>query len=185
MSEGVPESLSAGPLALAVALGGFSDSEGEQLAALAPPAAPAAAAARAEAANTAALVQHAVAVVHQVLAAWHAPDYDLEPHAEQLASVCFALQSVVGRGRLAAADERALFDSAVALWDAAIVALPASPVLCAGLEGMAGDLYAVVADSRCGWAEASVKRVGSARGCWAAGDRGFNSSSGHRQAAAS
>lgn len=144
----LPESPLACPLALAMALGGFSDSEGgEQLAAPAPLAA---AAARPEA-GSAALVQHAATLVHQVLDAWQAPGHDPEPHAEQLASVCFALQSSIGRGRLGGGNERALFDLAVALWDAALAALPASPALCTALEGMAGDLYALVEDSRWGW----------------------------------
>jgi hypothetical protein len=112
---------------LALALCGFSvDAESEQ--SEGQPCAPAGAApvlaaaggqgpARQVAPGTAALVAHASTIAGRVLQCWQTGGYDPEPDGEQLASLCFALQSTVGtRGRLSEDDERALFDLASALW---------------------------------------------------------------------
>ena len=73
--------------------------------------------ARVVAPGTAALVAHASTIAGRVLQSWQKRGYDPEPDGEQLASLCFALQSTVGtRGRLSEGDEQALFDLASALW---------------------------------------------------------------------
>lgn len=142
---------------LALALSGFSvEAESNGSEALPPGgaagrAAPAAAdKPRAVAAGAAALVQHASTIAARVLQSWQGPGYDPSQDAEQLASLCFALQSAVGcGGRLGAADERCLFELAAALWDASLQALPAaggsgSSSLTDALECMGSELYGLV-----------------------------------------
>ena len=107
---------------LALALSGFSvDVSPTELSAGQPraraAAAPAGGCRREVAAGTAALVDHAGTITGRALERWQTAGYDAEPDAEQLASLCFAIQSAVGtRGRLGPEDERALFELAAALW---------------------------------------------------------------------
>lgn len=156
---------------LALALAGFSvdesdaapgDEAGQPAPAAAPPP-PLAATARERppATAAAALVEHAHTLGRRVLQGWAAPGYDPEPDAEQLASLCFALQACVGRCRLGDSDERRLFDAAHSLWEASLQAAQAArggtaSGLSAALEGMAEGLWALVEDSSDGTADAAV-----------------------------
>lgn len=138
---------------LALALSGFSveaASEGSE-APLAPPLAAAAATAalRPVAEGAAALVGHASVITTRVLERWQAPGYNPEHDGEQLAALCFALQSTVGQGgRLSDADERKLFELASALWSASLQALSApgsgSCDMSAALERLGNELFALV-----------------------------------------
>lgn len=104
---------------LVLALGGFSIAETEQSELPAPPAATGhARQARQVAAGTAALVDHARTIANRALERWQEAGSDmLEQEGEALASLCFALQAMLGPStRLADADERNLFDLASALW---------------------------------------------------------------------
>lgn len=94
---------------LALALSGFTvDADSEASDALGAPAAAAAGRREREvAAGAAALVTHAGTLTSRVLEQWRQPGYSPEQDVEQLASLCFALQSTVGpRGRLGGDDER-------------------------------------------------------------------------------
>lgn len=162
--------VSEAPATLALALAGFSideESEGDEALVLAAPQGAAGSRPREVATGASALVDHAAALASRVLEGWRAPGYDPEPAAEQLASLCFALQSAVGRGRLGEAEERQMWDAACGLWEASLEALRSSPALCAALERMGTDLYALVDDSsdasqECGLYVTCFSRLASA-----------------------
>ena len=132
----------------ATALSGFTvdaASEGSEAPLAGPPAAATAAADRPVAAGAAALVQHASLIATRVLERWQVSGYSPEQDGEQLASLCFALQSTVGqRGRLSEADERSLFELASALWSASLQAMSAPGDMSAALERLGNELFALV-----------------------------------------
>lgn len=139
-------------MSLALALSGFTveaASEGSEAPMARPPTAGAAAADRPVATGAAALVAHASQIATRVLERWQAPGYSPEQDSEQLASLCFALQSTVGqRGRLSEADERSLFQLASALWGASLQALSmpggGANAMSAALERLGNELFALV-----------------------------------------
>ena len=137
---------------LALALSGFTveaASEGSEAPMARPHTAGAAAADRPVATGAAALVAHASQIAARVLERWQAPGYSPEQDGEQLASLCFALQSTVGQlGRLSEADERSLFQLASALWGASLQALSmpggGTGDMFTALERLGNELFALV-----------------------------------------